>query len=459
MKKKSILAALTLSAATLISINSCSSLFIFGNTTYDANSIETFKGCSNSIFFSLYNYYGIEGQHFTNKWLGMNDALKEHGISVTGYENEKDARKFTVTRESNCDLPSDAKIYMVNNQNWDSGIQYTKPIAQYKPMAIISTCNGVEFASSPILSSGIDISNATMGGFSESYKAAFENGSLKYLCAKYSAHVLPIFAACVDAVEKGSAMKNSDGTALQLSISNWNIQTLDEYNELEKVDSIDIDHPTLRKLNIDKFFDTTSSYYGAEALTNYVADSSKETMKVLYEENGNNNEEDVSNYRNGEKIKFGIIAPSSVNDSVQKYIDFIKGYCATAYNCQALEIGSVTSSNTQDQVAKTLINQGAKFIISLQDDTNRNLAANVCEDNGVYFAIGGSCQNPVDYEIIKNNKYYVGSAGTSIDDEREAAYEMTNYYLNCMIHRELGDLESWQAEYKGLTNEEEGDKE
>lgn len=459
MKKKSIIAALTLSAASLISLNSCSSLFIFGNTTYDIGSIETFEGCSNSVFFALYNYYGIEGQHFTNKWLGMNDALKEHGITVTGYENEKDARKFSVTRESNSDLPSDAKIFMVNNQNWDSGIQYTKPIAQYKPMAIISTCNGVEFASSPILSSGIDISNATMGGFSDSYKAAFENGSLKYLCAKYSAHVLPIFAACVDAVEKGSAMKNSDGTALKLSISNWNIQTLDEYNELEMVDSVSEEHPTVRKINIDKFFDTTSSYYGAANLTNWVADSSKETMKALYEENGLNSEEDVSNYRKGEKIKFGIIAPSSVNDSVQKYIDFIKGYCATAYNCQALEIGAVTSSNTQDQVAKTLINQGAKFIISLQDDTNRNLAANVCEDNGVYFAIGGSCQNPVDYEIIKNNKYYVGSAGTSIDDEREAAYEMTNYYLNCMIHRAKGDLTEWQAEYKGLNNKEEGENE
>ena len=55
---------------------------------------------------------------------------------------------------------------MVNNQNWDSGIQYDKPFKKYHPMAVISTCNGVEFASSPILSSGDAISNATMGGFS-----------------------------------------------------------------------------------------------------------------------------------------------------------------------------------------------------------------------------------------------------------------------------------------------------
>mgnify|MGYP007068155044 CR=1 FL=1 len=44
--------------------------------------METFDGTENAIFFALYNYYGYEGQHFTNKWLGMNDALANHGITV-----------------------------------------------------------------------------------------------------------------------------------------------------------------------------------------------------------------------------------------------------------------------------------------------------------------------------------------------------------------------------------------
>ena len=183
--------------------------------------VETFEGTKNAIFFALYNYYGYEGQHFTNKWLGMNDALKAHGITVTGYEGQKDARKFKITREPDCDLPEDTVIFMVNNQNWDSGIQFTKPFAQHHPMVVISTCNGVEFASSPILSSGDKISNATMGGFSPTYREAFVNGSLTYLVAKYSAHLAPIFAAAVNAVETGEVMRNADGSALHLSISTW----------------------------------------------------------------------------------------------------------------------------------------------------------------------------------------------------------------------------------------------
>ena len=425
--------------------------FVFGGVKASSGDIETFEGTKNAIFFALYNYYGYDGQHFTNKWLGMNDALREHGIIVTGYEGQKDARKFKITRTADCDLPEDTVIYMVNNQNWDSGIQFTKPFAQYHPMAVISTCNGVEFASSPILSSGDRISNATMGGFSDTYREAFENGSLNYLVAKYSAHLAPIFAAAVNAVETGKVMRNPDGTALHLSISTWAIQTLAEYDEMSAVDSIDKNHPTLRKLNIDRFFDPSSPDYGAEKLAEWVSNSSKEAIKELYELNGTNADEDKAGFRQGKEIKCGIIAPSSINDQVGKYITYIQEYLAEAYNVTVLPLGSVTSVQTQSMVAKQLCNQGADFIISLQDDTDRNAAAKICNDLGVYFAIGGSCQNEIDYEEIKNLPYYVGSIGTSTAEERRAAYEMTEYYLQCLIHRANGDLEEFQIEYKGLT--------
>ena len=441
------------------SLTACSSiedLFIFGGSTVSADdpNIESFEGTNNAIFFALYNYYGYEGQHFTNKWLGMNDALAAHGITVTGYEGQKDARKFTITREPDCDLPEDTVIFMVNNQNWDSGIQFTKPFAQHHPMVVISTCNGVEFASSPILSSGDKISNATMGGFSPTYREAFVNGSLHYLVAKYSAHLAPIFAASVDAVERGEAMRNADGSALHLSISTWAIQTLEDYDEMSAVDSIDPAHPTVRKINIDKFFDPSSPDYGPEKLAEWVSDSTKENIKALYELNGTNAAEDEASYRQGEEIKCGIIAPSSINDQVGKYITYIQDYLAEAYNVTILPLGSVTSVNTQSMVAKQLCNQGADFIISLQDDTDRNNAAKICNDLGVFFAIGGSCQNEIDYAEIKDLPYYVGSIGTSTDEERRAAREMTEYYLQCLIHRAEGDLLDYQVEYKGLLEEE-----
>ena len=450
-------AAVMLGVAT-ITMASCDleELFVFGGVEINPEDIETFDGTKNAIFFALYNYYGYEGQHFTNKWLGMNDALAKHGITVTGYEGQKDARKFKEVREANCDLPEDTVIYMVNNQNWDAGIQFNKPFAQHHPMAVISTCNGVEFAASPILSSGDAISNATMGGFSPLYREAFVQGSLRYLVAKYSAHILPIFAASVNAVETGKPMRNEEGYALQLSLTTWAIQTLTQYDEMSAVDSIEAAHPTVRKINVDKFFDPNNPEYGYKNLEAWVSDSSKENIKALYALNGTNAAEDEANYRKGQEIKCGIIAPSSVNDQVGKYIRYIQEYLATAYNVTVLPVGSVTSVDTQKSVAQKLCNQGADFIISLQDDTERNEAARICNNNGVYFAIGGSCQNPIDYAEIKDLPYYVGSIGTSIQEERRSAYEMTEYYLQCLIKRAESPeaLEEYQIKAKGLDNTE-----
>ena len=35
-------------------------------------------------------------------------------------------------------------------------------------------------------------------------------------------------------------------------------------------------------------------------------------------------------------------------------------------------------------------------------------------------------------------------------DRYMALVKMTEYYLQCLIHREAGDLEEYQIEYKGL---------
>ncbi|MCQ3035049.1 MAG: hypothetical protein MJ248_02345 [Bacilli bacterium] len=435
--------------------------FIFGKVVkeeYDyivPEEVETFDGTSNCIFFALYNYYGYEGQHFTHKWLGMHDALLRHGIEVKFTVGEKDARKMEAVYHKNSpewDLPNDAKIFMVNNQTWNINLQYSKPITENKPMAVISTCNGVEFAASPILSSGLGISNATIGGFSDSYREAFTKGSLKYLATKYMAHILPIYAACVDAVDNGSALRSETGEAFQLSVKNWAVQTLTQYDELNAIDSIDSAHPTMRKINVDSFFDR-SNPNGAKELAEFVSKSDPEDIKAMYELNGTNADEDTASYRTGKKLKCGIIAPSSVNDTVGAYIKFMKNYLATAYNVDTLD-GTVSNTINQISATQTLINQGCDFIISLQDDTDRINAIKLANDKKVFFGIVGNCQNDLDHAKVKSLPYYVGSIGTSIYEEQRTADEMTEYYLQAMIKRDKGikELVDWQCEVKGIEN-------
>ena len=441
--RKSKLFKLLFAVTMTASITSCDNMFVFidpnGGGGYDT---EWIKGTNNQIFFALYNYYGQDGQHFTNRWLGMLDALNEYGIEVTGHEYEKDARNFKIDY-TNSKLPEDAEIYMVNNQTWDTSLQFTRPLTKRKPMAIISTCNGVEFASAQIKANSPSTQNATMGGFSTQYQAAFEDGSLNYLISKYSCHIAPIFAAGVNAV-RGNPLRTEANEALRLSITQWEIKSLEEYQTYSAIDRItdDEDGPTIRKSNIDKFFELGGEYNSAQALSDYWYDLSFDDIKTLFEENKGIKETADT----GKKVKVGILKPGSVNDSVAAYINYMKGYLGRVYNCEFLVDEDITSANDQKTAAIAMCNKGAELIISVQDDTNRNAAIIEANSRGVYFANVGTCQNDKDYNEVKDLPYFVGSVGTSIQEERRSTYEMTKYYLELMCERGVKETEEEEAE-------------
>ena len=422
-KRKLVLPAILLSIG-LSTLTGCN-LFIFSN---NAGEYEPFKDTKNSIFFALYNYYGQDGQHFTNRWLGMKDALEEYGVKVTGDAYEKDARKFKIDMSESI-LPSDTEVYMVNNQTWDTKLQFTKPLTNKKPVAVISTCNGVEFASAQVQANSPGTQNATMGGFSKNYREAFENHSLHYLAAKYSCHIAPIFAAGVNAVE-GNPLRNTDRSALRLSVTHWEIKSLEEYDTFKAIDDVG-SNPTIKKSDLDKFFTPTSSDFDAQKLTQRCSKSTFEDIKAIYE--ANRDVEDTP--RTGNKIKVGLIVPGTVNETVQAYIDYIKNYLSVVYNCEILPEAQVTTSQDQKASCISLINSKAQFIISLQDDTNRNAAIKEANANHVYFANAGTCQNDADYAETKDLEYFIGSVGSSIDEERRATKVMTEYYLKYIYDR------------------------
>ena len=432
MKKKLLLPLFGLIST--LSLSSCNA-FIFINS--GGINMDWLKDTNNTLFIALYNYYGQEGQHFTNRWLGMLDALNEYGVEVTGHEAQKDAREFKIDY-TNSRLPEDAEIYMVNNQTWDTGLQFTRPLTNKKPIAVLSTCNGVEFASAQIKANSPSTQNGTMGGFSAQYEAAFNDGSLNYLISKYSCHIAPIFAAGVNAV-RGNALRTENNEALRLSITQWDVKSLDEYNTYSAIDRVtdDAEGPTIKKSDIDKFFTKGSEFNTAKALEEWCSASTFENVKAIYDANRTVTDQVDS----GEKVKVGILKPGSVNDSVGAYIDYMKGYLGRVYNVEFVTDEDISNSNDQKTAAIAMCNKGAQLIISVQDDTNRNAAIKEANSRGVYFANVGTCQNDKDYNEVKDLPYFVGSIGTSIQEERRSTYEMTKYYLEIMCERGVKEKE------------------
>ncbi|MBO5711766.1 MAG: hypothetical protein J6R47_02910 [Acholeplasmatales bacterium] len=404
------LACLLLVGLTALGLGSCS----FGDEQGD------------TLFIYLLNYYAQEGQNFTAKWEGMKEALEQHGIVVEG-DNDKDAKKFTWTRKADSDLPENFNLVFVNNQTWDTSLALTNPLSKYQPIAIISTCNGVEFCSDLIDAYSPDTENATLGGFSDNYRQAMEEDTLHFLGIKHAASVGPIVAATYSALT-GNPLRTENNEAIRISQEYWLIQSLEQYDEMKAIENFT--NPAYKKSDFDKVLPYANANATYTDFYDFVNASEYEDVKAVYTANRDVQDTPVTT----EKFKVGLLHPGSVNDAVGAYLSYIEEYMGPAYNIEFKRYGCTTQENQTAQTQKA-IDDNCDAIISLQDDTYRTASIQLANENKVYFAIAGNSQNDKDYNTTKDLPYYVGAIGSSLESERNAMRTITNYYLEQIIER------------------------
>ena len=383
---------------------------------------------TNTIFLYPINYYGIEGKAFTSRWDGMAGALRDAGWSITG-DGQKDSQQFKVSRTAACTMPEDTKIVFVNNQTWDTNLALTDKLLEYQPLAVISTCNGVEFCSERIAANSPDTQNATYASFTANYKTAFENGTLNYMASKYTSGLAPIVGAMYHAVTTGSRMLGTDGKPLHNTQEFWMVDSYEKYLEMEQYDIYTGDTPTIMKADLDAVLGDNAKF--EEFVETYT--KTYEGVKSLVEKHKSENPKDTA--ATTEKFKVGLLVPNSINDSVQLYINFIEGYLAKVYNFETQKY-SVSGTTSQDAAARQAISGNCKALISMQDDTDRATACKEADNAGVWFAVVGACIYGTDeWEEMAGYAHYVGSIGTSLESEYNAGYQLVKKYIDIINER------------------------
>lgn len=391
-------------------------------------------GCSaasdntNTLFLYPINYYGIEGKAFTSRWDGMAGALRDAGWNITG-DGQKDSQQFKATRTAACTMPDDTQIIFVNNQTWDTNLALTDKLIEYQPLAVISTCNGVEFCSERIAANSPETQNVTFSSFTASYKEAFENGTLNFMASKYTAGIAPVVAAMYHAVTTGERMLGIDGKPLHGSQDYWMVDSYEAYCEMETYDIIRGNQPTVMKADMDAVLGDSVKF--EQFVQNSTA--TYEGVKALVEKHRAENTQDTVATTN--KFKLGLLVPNSINDSVGQYLEFIEGYLARVYNFETQRY-SVSGIVSQDAAARQAIAGNCQGLISLQDDTDRSAACAEADRSGVWFAvIGASVFGTAEWEEMAACAHYVGSVGTSLQSEYDAGYAMVKKYIDVINER------------------------
>lgn len=399
-----------------------------------ATAVAGMAGCggsqnnTNTIFLYPINYYGIEGKAFTSRWDGMADALRDNGWNITG-DGQKDSLQFKASRKEDCTMPEDTQIIFVNNQTWDTNLALTDKLIEYQPLAVLSTCNGVEFCSERIAANSPDTQNATYASFTANYKKAFEEGTLNYMASKYTSGLAPIVGALHYSVTTGNRMLGTDGKALHCSQDYWTIDSYEKYCEMETYDIYTGDRPTIMKADLDAVVGDSAKF---EA---FVQNSTKtyEGVKALVEKHNSENTTDT--VATTSKYKVGLLVPNSINDSVQLYINFIEGYLAKVYNFETQRY-SVSGTVSQDAAARQAISGNCQALISMQDDTDRAAACKEADRANVWFSVIGTCiYGTSEWDEMAACNHYVGSIGTSLESEHKAGYDMVKKYIDIINER------------------------
>lgn len=399
-----------------------------------ATAVAGMAGCggsqnnTNTIFLYPINYYGIEGKAFTSRWDGMADALRDNGWNITG-DGQKDSLQFKASRKEDCTMPEDTQIIFVNNQTWDTNLALTDKLIEYQPLAVLSTCNGVEFCSERIAANSPDTQNATYASFTANYKKAFEEGTLNYMASKYTSGLAPIVGALHYSVTTGNRMLGTDGKALHCSQDYWTIDSYEKYCEMETYDIYTGDRPTIMKADLDAVVGDSAKF---EA---FVQNSTKtyEGVKALVEKH--NAESTTDTVATTSKYKVGLLVPNSINDSVQLYINFIEGYLARVYNFETQRY-SVSGTVSQDAAARQAISGNCQALISMQDDTDRAAACKEADRANVWFSVIGTCiYGTSEWDEMAACNHYVGSIGTSLESEHKAGYDMVKKYIDIINER------------------------
>ena len=111
----------------------------------------------------------------------------------------------------------------------------------------------------------------------------------------------------------------------------------------------------------------------------------------------------------------------NLNDAeVRAFRNYFENYVGIAFEVEFLYSSSISTAEEEISFINELHERNVKGIISfLSSDLEEVLP--VCEEYGMYYVRGSGTISDEMYEKVKDNPYFLGTIGTSVETEMDAA--------------------------------------
>ena len=135
-----------------------------------------------------------------------------------------------------------------------------------------------------------------------------------------------------------------------------------------------------------------------------------------------------------EKMTIGVSVYNLNDAEVREFRNYFENYVGMAFEVEFLYSSSISTAEEEISFINELHERNVKGIISfLSSDLEEVLP--VCEEYGMYYVRGSGTISDEMYEKVKDNPYFLGTIGTSVETEKDAAANMAEYFAPPMVRK------------------------
>ncbi len=128
-------------------------------------------------------------------------------------------------------------------------------------------------------------------------------------------------------------------------------------------------------------------------------------------------------------VKIGILVSDTTSAEALAFQTYYKDYIGKQYNVELIYSDELKDAAGEKSAIDTFITNNCKAIISLSS-FDRVAQLTQCSEAGIYYAVATGTLTDDEYAQVKDNEYYVGAVGPSLEVEYQTGYDMAKYYLD-----------------------------
>lgn len=159
------------------------------------------------------------------------------------------------------------------------------------------------------------------------------------------------------------------------------------------------------------------------------AEGQKETTEEQEGAQAPENEDPGVELDMSKTVKIGVLVSDSTTAESLAFQSYYKDYIASNYNVELVYSDELTDAAGEKSAIDTFITNNCKAVISFSS-FDRMAQLEQCAGAGIYYAVATGTLTDDEYAQVKDNEYYVGAIGPSLEIEFQTGYDMAKYYLD-----------------------------